>query len=192
MDQTPLVNSDIEIEGMLVSALSHDQIPVTAVDWNWEPQLEEWQLTVVTPMADAHGPRETYGRILAALSLAEVYKSVPFKRIFVKSPNDPVAQKLIQELKRKSEGSIHIVMNRTTNGLPQYSLVFAPYVGRGGAIPSRHLAGGDNLRGFLEKRLSIDPYVVDQALAELDGKRSATIFNVQLNLRQARKLNLAA
>ena len=48
MDQTPLVNSDIEIEGKLVSALSRARVPVTAVDWNWVPQLEESQLVVDT------------------------------------------------------------------------------------------------------------------------------------------------
>jgi hypothetical protein len=192
VDQTALVNSDIEIEGKVVSALSRAQIPVTAVDWNWVPQLEESQLIVVTPLVDTRGPRETYARILEALSIAGVYQSIPIRKLFVKSPSDPVAQRLIEDLKRTSEGSIHIVSNTTKTGAVQYAVVFAPYVGSGGAIPSKHLMGNDELRVFLEKRLGIDPYVVDQALAELTQRRSATIFNVQLSLRRAKKLNLAA
>jgi hypothetical protein len=192
VDQTSLVNSDIEIEGKVVSALSRAQIPVTAVDWNWVPQLEESQLIVVTPLVDTRGPRETYARILEALSIAGVYQSIPIRKLFVKSPSDPVAQRLIEDLKRTSEGSIHVVSNTTRTGAVQYAVVFAPYVGSGGAIPSKHLMGNAQLRVFLEKRLGIDPYMVDQALAELTQRRSATIFNVQLSLRRAKRLNLAA
>ena len=190
MDQTPLVNSDIE--GKVVSALSRAKIPVSAVDWNWVPDLEESQLIVVTSLVDTRGPRETYARILKALSVAGVYKSVPIRKLFVKSPDDPVARKLIEELKQTSEGSIHIVRDRTTNGVPHYTLVFAPYVGSGGAIPSKRLSGNADVRDFLEKRLGIHAYVVDQALAELAQTDSATIFNVRLSLKQAKKLNLAA
>jgi hypothetical protein len=192
MDQTPLVSSDIEIEGKVVSALSRAQIPVAAVDWNWVPQLEESQLIVVTSLVDTRGPRETYARILRALSDAGVYKSVPIRKLFVKSPDDPIAQKLIGELKRTSEGSIHIVRNTMKNGTPQYALVFHPYVGSGGPIPSKALSGNADLRAFLEKHLGIHVYDVDRTLAELAQTDSATIFNVQLSLRRAKKLNLAA
>jgi hypothetical protein len=192
MDQTSLVNSDIETEGKVVSALSRAKIPVSAVDWNWVPDLEESQLIVVTSLVDTRGVRETYARIFKALSVAGVYKSVPIRKLFVKSPGDPVARKLIEELKQTSEGSIHIVRNMTTNGAPQYSMVFAPYVGSGGPIPSKGVTGNADLRDFLEKRLGVHFYAVDQALAELAKRRRATIFNVELSLRRAKKLNLAA
>jgi hypothetical protein len=192
MDQASLVNSDIEIEAKVVSALSRAGIPVTAVDWNLAPQLDESQLIVVTRWVNERGPREVYTRILEALSDAGVYQSIPIRKLVVKSPSDPVAQKLVDELKRTSEGSIHIVRNRTTNGLPEYTLVFAPYVGSGGPIPSKRLTGNADLRTFLERQLRIHPYVADQALTELGQTDSATIFNVQLSLRRARKLNLAA
>jgi hypothetical protein len=52
--------------------------------------------------------------------------------------------------------------------------------------------GDVELRDFLQTRLGIDPYQVDHALAELIKRRSATIFNVQLSLERAKKLNLAA
>lgn len=190
MDQTPLVNS--EIEGKVVSALSRAKIPVSAVDWNWVPELDESQLIVVTSLVDTKGPRESYARILKALSVAGVYKSVPIRKLFVKSPDDPVARKLIEDLKQTSEGAIHIVRNTTKNGAPQYSLVYAPYVGSGGPIPSRSISGDADLRVFLEKRIGIHLYDVERALADLAQTDRATIFNVQLSLRRAKKLSLAA
>jgi hypothetical protein len=192
MDQTPLVNSDIEIEGKLVSALSRARVPVTAVDWNWVPQLEESQLVVVTPLVDTLGPRATYARILEALSLAGLYQSMPIRKLLVKSPGDPASMKLIAELKRSSYGAIYIVRDANKSGGPQYILVFAPYVGSGRAIPSKRLAGNSDLRHFLEKRIGIRPFAVDQALAELAKTGSTTIFNVQLSQRRLKKLDLAA
>jgi hypothetical protein len=60
-----------------------------------------------------------------------------------------------------------------------------------GAIPSVRLRDGEKLRSFLEKRLGISPYEVNQALNQLIQKGSTSIFTVQVNLRKARKLNLA-
>ena len=58
MDQATLVNSDIEIEGKVVSALSSAQIPVTAVDWNWVPQLDEFRIDRGEPLGWRHGDLE--------------------------------------------------------------------------------------------------------------------------------------
>jgi len=194
MDKAALVTKDLEVEGLLIAALSRAQIPVTAVHWNWVPQLDEWQLVVVTPLHDTKGPREAYARINKALSLAPVYQSIPVptRKLFVKSPEDPFAQELVRQLKLTTKGTIHIVRDTSQNGRPQYSVVFAPYLGKGGAIRPVRPKGEDELRSFLQKRLRIFPYQVDQALAQLDQKGSASIFNVQLNLRRAKKLNLAA
>lgn len=192
MDQTTLVNSDAEIEGKVVSALSRARIPVTAVDWSWDEELEKSQLIVVTRLVDARGPRETYARIIEALGVAGVYQSIPIRKLFVKSPGDPVAQKLIEELRGTREGSIHIVRNAATNGGAHYNVVFAPYVGSGGPIPSKRLLGDADLRIFLEKRLGIEAYLAQQALTELAQRQSATIFSVQLTLRRLKTLKLAA
>lgn len=192
MDKTPLVANDFDIEGRVVSALSKAQIPVTAVDWDWVPQLEEWQLIVVTSLHDTRGPREAYARILEALLVAGVYQSIPLRKLFVKSPRDPAAQKLVQELKLTTEGNIHITRHTEANGRQQYSVVYAPYVGSGGAIPSKRLEGDDELRVFLQKHLGIHPYTVDKVLLDLTRMPNATVSNVQMSLRRAKRLNLAA
>jgi len=192
VDKAALVADDREVEARVIAALSRTRIPVTAVEWNWVPQLGEWQLVIVTALYDAKGPRETYARITEALSTAGEYQRTPIRKLFVKSPEDPFAQELVRQLKLTTEGTIHIVRNAPGSGHPQYSVVFAPYLGTGGAIPSVPLQDDEELRSFLEKRLQIPPYAVSQALSELVQKGNASIFNVQLNLRQARRLRLAA
>ena len=192
MDKVALVANDLEIEGSVVAALSRAQVPVTAVDWDWVPQLGEWQLIVVTSLHDTKGPREAYARIIAALSEAGVYQNIPIRKLFVKSPEDPVAKKLVRELKIVGEGSIHILRDRKRDFNQAYSVVFAPYSGSGGAIPSVQLANDDELRHFLGKRLAIDSYLIDDAFAQLSKRGSVSIFNVQLSLRRAKKLNLVA
>jgi len=192
VDKTALVTSDLEVEALVIAALSRAQIPVTAVEWNWVPELNEWQLVVVTSLHDTEGPRQTYARILEALSSAGVYKRIPIRKLFVKSPHDPFSVELVRQLKLTTEGTIHVVRNTPGVGHPQYSVVFAPYLGSGGAIPSVRLQDEQELRSFLVKQLEISPYLVDQAVLQLTQIGNASIFNVQLNLRRARKLNLAA
>jgi len=191
MDKTSMVTNDLEIEGQIVAALSERQIPVTAVDWTWVPQFEAAKLVVVSSLYDTKGPRESYARILEALSHAGIYQSVPITDIVLLGPGDPLAQDLVRQLKLVAEGSIHL-SKRNGNGPPRYSAVFTPYLGTGGAIPSVTLKNDQELRLFLEKRLGVLPYVVDQALSELAQRGTTTIPRVQLSLRRAKKLNLAA
>jgi hypothetical protein len=191
MDKVALVDGDLEVEGLVVEALSRAKIPVTAVDWTWVPQFEASRLVVVTSLYDTKGPREAYARILEALSLAGVYQTVPIRELFVISPSDPFAQELVRQLRSITEGAIH-VSKIADNGRDQYSVVFTPYRGKGGAIPSVTLKGKQELRTFLEKRIGILPYVIDQALDQLFQKGTASLPNVRLDLKRAKKLNLAA
>jgi hypothetical protein len=136
MDKTALVANDREIEARVTAALSHAQIPVTAVEWNWVPDLNEWQLVVVTSLYDTKGPREAYSRVIDALTAAGVYRSTPIWKLYVKSPKDPFAQEVVRQLRLTTEGTIHIVRNTHGAHSPEYSIVFAPYLGTGGAILS--------------------------------------------------------
>jgi hypothetical protein len=189
MEKNALVENELETEGQVVAALSRARIPVTAVDWAWVPQFESSRLVVVTSLYDTKGPRETYLRIIEALSDAGVYKKV--REIVARSPQDPLARELVQQLKVMTEGAIHI-SKAVDNGRTKYSITFAPYLGKGGAIPSVRLADDSALRSFLERRLRILPYMTDQALAQLAQRGNALIPRVQLTMRQAKKLKLAA
>jgi hypothetical protein len=190
VDKTALVaKNELDLEGRILEALRRAKIPVTLFDSNFVPQLDQWQLVVATPWYDSKGPRQTYARIIDALSQAGIYQDVPMRRLFVKSPEDPFVKALERELKFPREGSIHITAYKTQ---PRgYSVIFAPYTGPGGAVPSKHITSDDDLRDFLEKHLGIRTTVVTDALSELRRKGSTSIPNTQLTARKAKRLGLA-
>lgn len=188
MDKAALVKSDLEIEGLVLEALSRAKIPVTLCVWHYAPQLEEWQLIIATPWHDSKSPRTAYSSVINALSDAGIYPDVPMRRIFVLGPKDTFIKALEREVKTSTEGAIHIVESRPNRS---YSVVFSPFIGPGGAVPAHKLAGLNELREFLDKRLHIPRASVDQALADLKRKRNASILGVQLTNREARKNRLA-
>jgi len=192
MDQAALVANDRETEARVIAALSRTQIPVTAVEWHWVADLDERMLVIVTALNDTHGPRESYARIFKALRASGMYQGVGIRNLYVRGPEDALARELIRELKLTTQGTIHIAGKAGKNGQAKYSMVFSPYLGSGGAIPSVSLRDDGELRSFLEKRLGVPTYAVNQAVVELAQKGAATIFNVPWNLRRAKRLNLAA
>ena len=191
MDKTALVRSDRDIGGLVLEALSRAKIPVRLCDWHHVPDIDEWELIIATPWYDARGPREANSRVIKALQDAGIYQDVPILRLSVRSPGDAVVKAIEQELKDRKQGTIHIVDLGGPNGRKEYSVIFAPYTGKGGAVPSKRLSGLEQLREFLEKRLHIWRSSVDEALAELDRKGNASISQVQLTTREAKKLGLA-
>lgn len=190
MDKKTLVRSDQDIEGLVLGALSRAKIPVTLCDWNYDPDLDEWQLILATPWHDSKGPREANSRVIKALQEAGIYQDVPIRRLFVKSPDDPLVQALQQEVKERTEGVIHISDYNGPSGSKGYFVIFAPFAGEGGAVPSRRLSGLEELSEFLAKRLHIQPSSIAEALAEL-SRRGSTSIHVQLTTREAKKLGLA-
>lgn len=190
MDKATLVRSDLEIEGRVLAALSLAKIPVTLSDLNYVPQLDEWQLIIATPWYDSKGPRETYSRIFKALQDVGIFEDIPTRRLFLKSPADPLVKALERDVKRQTEGSIHILGDKKPVHERGYTVIFAPYTGSGGAVPARHFVGSDKLRSFLEDDLYISRSSIDEALSELGRKGSASILNVQLTRKELKKLAL--
>ena len=193
MDKATLVTKDRLILDRVVQALSQAKIPVTLVDWNYVSEIEEWQLVIGTPLYDSKGPLEAVSRVIEALQQAGIYKEVPLLRLSVLSPDDSVAKALKEEVKDRTEGNIHILAHdpKRPNHEKMYSVIFAPFVGPGGAVPAKHIAGLVELRKFLEERLHIRKTSVDEALLELARKGDASIFNVQLTNREAKNRGLA-
>lgn len=186
MDKAALVKSDLEAEGRVIEALSRARIPITLVDWNYVPQLDEWQLVVATPWYDTKGPREANRLIINALLHAGVYEHVPIRRFFVKSPDDPIVKTMERELKFNTEGSIHIVRHEPL----KYSVIFTPYAGPGGAVPSVQITDDAELRDFLQNRIGISAHFADDALSQVVTKGNASIPNVQLSAKRAKQLGL--
>jgi len=190
MDKTTLVKRDVEVEGLVMSALSRQGVPVTLVDWQYVPQLDEWQLVIATPLYDTFGPRNANTTVVTALQRGGVYTDIPMRRIFVKSPLDPSVRALEREAKMLTEGTLHVVNFGLEDG-SDYSATYAPYTGRGGAIPARRFKNSQALRSFLEDELQIRRSSVEESLSELGRTRSTSIPNVRLTLRQAKELGLA-
>ncbi|PYV86343.1 MAG: hypothetical protein DMG05_20010 [Acidobacteria bacterium] len=193
MDKATLVKSDLETEGRVLEALRRARIPVTLCDWDYVPEIEEWQLVVATPLYDSKGPLEASSRIIEALQSAGIYKDVPIRKVSVLSPNDNLVKTLAEDIKGRTEGAIHIVGydQNKPNHKKIYSVIFAPFTGPGGAVPAQHFTGLGALRKFLEELLHIRKTSVDEAWAELVRKGTTSIFNVQLTNREAKKLKLA-
>jgi hypothetical protein len=209
MATATLVNSDIEIGRRIVAALARAAIPVTVYLWAFIPQLQEWQFIVATPLVDTKGPLAAYSEVNKAL------QKVPLRRIFLRSPNDRVLKALERESRAVPQeafrvvnesiggnfvedaylytGSIHIVQFENSRRLSpnKYSLVYAPYSGPGGAVPSLKLDGIESVRDFLVSKLRIHRFAVESAMKELSTTGSTSIPNVQLRRSELKRLGLA-
>jgi len=188
VDKATLVRSDIDILGRVMLALSRSRIPVTLCDLNYVPQLDEWQLVIATPWYDTKGPHEAFAKVVSALQNDGIYSEVPIRRVFVKSPEDALVRAIAQETRTKTEGVIHIVDYKKPNNGNLYSLVFSPFTGPGGAVPSVRIMGEQQLRSFLENRVHVGIRQVDETLRELRLKGNAFIPHIQLTKRQAKAL----
>jgi hypothetical protein len=214
MATATLVNNDIEIGRRIVSALTRASIPVTVYLWAFIPQLQEWQFMVATPLVDTKGPLAAYGEVNRALQKEGIFDDVPLRRIFLRSPNDKVLKSLEKESKAIPQeafrvvneqiagnfvedayvysGSIDVMRPESRPGAePQYLVIYTPYSGPGGAVPTIRLQGGEQLREFLERKIGVRRDVVQNTFRELDEKGDAVIPNVQLKRSELKRLELA-
>lgn len=191
MDKTAMVKSDQEIEGLVMEALSRIKMPVTLLRWNYAPQVDEWQLIIATPWYDDKGPLTTVRAAYDAFKGIGIYDDVPTRRVFFKSPNDTLVKTLEQESSTETEGTIHLLRERGSGEEPKYSVVFAPFLGQGGFVPSKRFQDAQGLRKFLLSALHLRQRLVDDALDELASTRSASIYPVSLQERELRKVGLA-
>ena len=190
MDQAILVRSDRIIEAQVLEALDRVRVPVTLCEWNYVPQLEEWQLIIATPWHDSKGPLTTYRAVVDALEKAGIYQRVPMRRVILKSPGDALVKVLQQEARTQWDGSVHILRHHG-NGKPQeYSLVFAP-VRREGAAPVQRFSTLDELKSFLSDDLRLNVSSLHDALDEMRRTGAGSIYPVTLTTRQIKKLGLA-
>ncbi len=212
MATATLVNNDIEIGRRIVSALALAEIPVTVYLWAFVPQLQEWQFMIATPLVDTKGPLAAYGEVNRALQRQGLFDDVPLRRIFLKSPSDRVLKSLEKISKTVPQeafrvvneqiagtfvedayvytGSIHVI--RLDESTPDaYWIVYAPYQGRGGAKPAKHLDGIEEVREFLEKRAHVRRETLDPALKELTERGGVSIPNVKLKPHELKRLGLA-
>jgi hypothetical protein len=186
MDQALLVKSDRAMEAQILDAVSRaHQPPISLSEWQYAPELEEWQLIIASPWVDTKGPRATYRALVDALEKAGVYDQIQWRRVFLRSPNDAEVKRLQRETVSRTEGFVHLLRN----GTHDFSLVFAPVV-RNGAVPSLRFYSLQALEEFIRSELRIPPMAAERAMAELKGTWSASIYPVTLTSQQIRKFGL--
>ncbi len=190
MDKITLVKSDRDIGARVMEALSRVSIPVTLCEWNYVPQLEEWQLVIATPWYDSKGPRTTYASVVNALQKAGIYKRVPMRRVFVRSPEDEIVKALQQEAREQRQGFVHLLRHPGPNNGKRYSLIFAPITGRGGPVPARRFSRLEDLREFLAEDLHLRSSSIEEALDEMARSGASSISPVSLTARTIKKLGL--
>ena len=207
-----LVNKNIEIGRRIVAALTRASIPVSVYLWAFIPQLQEWQFMVATPLIDTKGPLAAYGEVNRALQKEGVFDDVPARRIFLKSPNDPVLKSLEKESRAIPQeasrvvneqvagnfieeayvysGSIDIVeINKIPRGSPsEYDITDAPYSGSG--EPRWSVTGLNDLKHFLAG-LHINQNAAESVVEELSAKKRAIIPNVRLRAQDLKRLRPA-
>jgi len=107
MATTALVDRDLDIGRKILGVLDLAGITVNVAFWAHVPQISEWQLFIATPLVDAKGPRLAYEQVLRVLKDAGMESQLPWRRIFLRSPKDPVLRSL--ENRRSEGGSIEIM-----------------------------------------------------------------------------------
>jgi hypothetical protein len=170
---------------------------------------------IATPLVDTKGPLAAYTEVNKALQREGVFEDIPLRRIFLKSPRDPVLRSLERQSRAVPHetfriinepiagsfvedayiytGSVHIVQFENSRGIvpDTYSVIYAPYTGPGGAVPAVKITGIEQLRDFLVRDLHIDVAVVDGAIRELAIVGSTSIPNAQFRPAELRRLGLA-
>jgi hypothetical protein len=204
MATTALVERELDIGRRILDALAKAGIAVNVAFWAHVPQISEWQLFIATPLVDSDGHRSAYERVLRTLHDAGMDPELPWRRIFLRSPKDPVLKSL--ENRTSYSGPIDIMESENPpKGTPSaYYVTYAPYPGGTFRILNEsvgdrfvedayvygatwHVTGLHHLRELLSK-LRVNRELMEAAIKELSTGKRALIPNVQLRVRDFRQL----
>ena len=94
MDQTTMVNDDLEVGRQAVEAF--DELGPTAkcAFWFYRSESGEWRFVVATPVVDRDGPREAYAEIAKTLGQKDLLEKLPLTRVAAVGTRDPLVQLL--------------------------------------------------------------------------------------------------
>ena len=204
-----LVNKDLEIGRRILGALADAHIPVSVAFWANVSESGEWQLFIATPLVDSKGPKSAYEQVLQTLHDKDMDQYLPWRRILLRSPKDPVLKSLEKQTEITT-GSIEIMeianIPRGTSNV--YYITYAPYSTETYRILNESVGdrfvedayvygkmwatrGLDGLREWLSKFLHLDHDTVEAAIEVVSAKKAVSIPNVQLQPRDLRRLRPA-
>ena len=212
MDKTSLVERDVKLGNQIIAVITAAGISVEDALWVYYPQVEEWRLVLSTPLVDQKGPRDSYLQILNTIKKAGILEDLPLRRMATLSPRDPLLKNMRSAFGLPGPtgfrqgarignyvfdeayiygGSIHIVRDTPQRGQePNFRVIFSPYSGPGGAVPSREFYGEALLSEFLRDELHIDPFLIGKILSELRIHGATSVPNVRVGTSELRRLRL--
>lgn len=209
MATAALVDRDIDIGREVLRALTRARIPVSVAFWAYVSQSSEWQFSIATPLVDSKGPKSAYEQVLGTLHEAGLDPQLPWRRILLRSPKDPVL-KVLEKQTEIPDGAITIVESENIpKGTPSaYYVTYAPYPSEtfrilNEAVGDRFVedayvygklllvTGLDRLRKLLTNLLHLNQSAVESAIEDLASKKRASIPNVRLHPRDIRRLKPA-
>jgi hypothetical protein len=207
MATATLVDRDLDIGRKILIALAQANIAVNVAFWAYVSQSSEWQFFIATPLVDSKGPKSAYEQVLRTLHDAGMDPQLPWRRILLRSPKDPVL-KLLEKQTESPNGSIEIVEYGNIPIGNRYYVTYASYPSEISRILNE--AVGDrfvedayvygkmwiatdlsDLRDLLLKVFHLSGNIVESAIGELSAKKRASISNVQLRPRDLRRLRPA-
>ena len=209
MATAALVDRDLEIGRKILVTLRQANIEVSVAFWAYVSQSSDWQFFIATPLVDSEGPKSAYERVLRTLHDAGLDPQLPWRRILLRSPKDPVLRSLEKQTEIP-DGSISITEFGTIpRGTPSaYYVTYAPYPGETFRILNEPVGDRfvedayvygkmwiatdvDGLRGLLLKLFRLNQDVVESTIGELSARKTASIPNVRLRARDLRRLRPA-
>lgn len=207
MATTTLVNTDLDVGRRILGALAKAGVRVNIAFWAHVPQISELQLFIATPLVDSKGPKSAYEQVLRVLHDAGMDRELPWRRIFLRSPKDPVLKSL--EKQTSDSGPIEIIESENIpRGTPSaYYVTYAPdpsgtfrilnlpvgdrFIEDAYMYGTTWLVTGlDHLRGLLSK-LRVSQDVQESAIKDLSARGRALIPNVKLRVRDFKRLRPA-
>ena len=100
MDQTPLVNEQIEDGKRLLDRLGEAGFAVTAAAWLRDSEHEHWYLYVISPVVEDQGRGAAYRRIHPLVrQMPPPFEIGPFD-VMAARPHEPIAERLL-DLRRR-------------------------------------------------------------------------------------------
>jgi len=209
MATAALVDRDLEIGRKILVTLRQANIEVSVAFWAYVSQSGDWQFFIATPLVDSEGPKSAYERVLRTLHDAGMDPQLPWRRILLRSPKDPVLRSLEKQTEIP-DGSISITEFGTIpRGTPSaYYVTYAPYPGETFRILNEPVGDRfvedayvygkmwiatdlDGLRGLLLKLFRLNHDIVESTIEELSARKTTSIPNVRLRPRDLRRLRPA-
>jgi hypothetical protein len=207
MATAALVDKDLDIGREILRALAKGRIEVTVAFWAYVPQSSEWQLFIATPLVDSKGPKAAYEAVLDTLHDAKMDPYLPWRKLFLRSPKDPVLMSLDKQ--KGLRGSVDIMESENPRGSPSaYYVTYVPSSDEtfrtfNEAVGDRFVeeayvygktwvvTGLDHLTELLLKFLHVKQDAVESVLERLSLKKSASIRDARLQPRDHKRLRPA-